>query len=327
LNARRARVDRARTIWQLEDALMRKHRRPLASGPVWAVSLLIIVGGAGSVWAQAPTRDMLLNAFDELRVKAEREGLYDPGSYRNISIRGQSGRVPIEVYTGQVREKLDQFEGVRIVDGGRPRDVKVLIKVWAVPIANGRLTRTKVNLGKYLWRPSERMAFFIETALPMQLAFYQVREGPNGEEVGRDQVLPSPRFPDANRTIRPNRVYRLPVDFELDPDTKDEIMAITAVVSGSGPDLPPKDLLSLNNIDPDHAVFGRYNAALNRVAEEARLSVRFKATAASDPGANPQDLDPDGQVETMGDANKVATIAYGEKNFGELRIRLRKRRD
>jgi hypothetical protein len=306
---------------------MGNRRRPLASGPIRAAVLFSILGGAGPLWAQAPSRDILLNAFDQLRAKAQREGLNDPGSYHNISIRGRSGRaVPIEVYAGRTRERLDQFEGVRILDRGTPRDAKVALKVWAVPFANGRLSRKKVNLGKYLWKPGEAMAFYVDTTIPVQLAFYYVKEGPDGEEVSREQVLPSPKFLDANRTIRPGKPYRLPVDFELENNTRDEIMVITTVVSDSEPDVPPKDLLSYNEVDEDHAVFGRYNTAINRIAEEARRSVRFKATAASDPGADPEALDPDGQVETTGNPNQVATIAYGDKNFGELRIRLHKRR-
>jgi len=313
---------------------MWKCRQPLASALAWAVALFVLVGGTSWLRAQAPSRDALLNAFDELRAKAKSEGIYDPKSFIKLHVpRGGTGEtVSVDLYAGRgVKERLARFRGVPVNDGSTASDVKMAIKVWAVPLRDdGSLTSMKVHLGKHRWRPRERMAIFFETAIPVQVGFYQEFENSDGGEPRLVQVLPDKdpaKFRDARKTVQPGFAYRFPVDIELDDNRDDEVMVIVVVASGTDPDLPPKDqTVTQGKPAKHHAVFSRrYVDALNEKAKEARRLVsRFRATASSDANAAQEDIDPGSMIETTGDPDKVATIAYGDNDFGMLRIRLRK---
>ena len=285
----------------------------------------MLAGVAGPARAQAPAREALLDTFDRLRAEVRRQGIYDPHSYIHVLVpRGPGGPgVPVEMYGGDVKRRLDLFPGVR-GPGDAGRGVKMAIKVWAVPLRDGRLTEKKVHIGKYRWRPREEMAVFFETAVPVQVGFYQEFGG--GEEPRRVRVLPDSKFPDSSRTVQPGYPYKFPVSIELDNNYDDEVMVIVAVASGSDSDLKPAGIGGAKVVEK-HAVFGRYYAAMDRKAREAHLVSRFRASSSGQTDFGGGDPDPGSEAETMGDPDEVATLAYGENDYGMLRLVIHKRTD
>jgi hypothetical protein len=284
--------------------------------------LLVVVGSADPARAQAPSREALLNAFDELRSKVADERIYDPRAYIRLKVPRGRETVPVDLYNGSVRERLARFKGVPLNDG-TASNVKTSIKVWAVPIRNERLTNKKVHLAKYVWGPKEKFAIYFETATPVQVGFYQEFTGAEPK-----LVLPNTEFPDSYKTVKAGTPYRFPVDIELDDNTDEEIMHIVVVASGCFENLPPQQHeQQVNKPAQHHAVFGRkYTDALNKKFAEARRSTRFRATTSGDKTAADEDMDPGSLTETTKEPNDVAIIAYGDNEFGEITIRLKKKR-
>lgn len=272
---------------------------------------VVLLAGAGWISMTAPTvrgqgdgpsRDEVVQAFSDLSKQAK--SAYTSESMPKVAFgKRAEDAVPARVYNGT---GVPFFKGVPI----KNQQTKLIIKVWAVPLDDaGQPTRDKVALDKYLWRPKQRFAVFIDSAVPVQVGIYQ--DFPNQPSERR---LPDPEFPKSYQTVQGgDGPYRFPFDIELDDNLNDELMSIVVVAAGAEPKLHVADKKVSTISGNDYVAFAkRYGEAFDQAAIAAR-KIYFKAVP---PG-----------LESSPNVDDVALIAYGPDQRGQLQIRIRKKKN
>jgi hypothetical protein len=296
---------------------------PLRRWLVIVLSGACVAATALPVRAQGPTRANLIDAFYDLREQTKKA--YKDSFETVIITKSKGDSVPLRVMNQQGRSGITKFKGVDVPASGG--NAKLILKVWAVPLADGREIGKKVHLSKYAWRPKERMHLYFETSTPVYLGFYQDAVDSGGKLTARTKVLPAPAFTQSYKVIEPNQKFRFPVTIELDDDLQDEIMSIVFVTAGD-PDLPIPNTTTTtttptkNNklAEEEFLVFGRsYDAKFDKKAEKVFRLTKFRATT--------DDGDPGSMTSSTGDPDDVAIIAYGNEQSGHVQIRLHKRKN
>ena len=95
------------------------------------------------------------------------------------------------------------------------------IKVW-FSLEDG----TVFNPTKRKMAPKERFYVWIQSAVPVYVSLFQNYAESRPES---KQVYPDAKHPDTLKVIQANVATKLPVPFEMDDDTRDEIMAMVVV--------------------------------------------------------------------------------------------------
>jgi len=95
------------------------------------------------------------------------------------------------------------------------------IKVW-FSLEDG----TVFNPVKRKMAPKERFYVHIQSAVPVYVSLFQNYPESRPES---KQVYPDAKHPDTLKVIQANVATKLPVPFEMDDDTRDEIMAMVVV--------------------------------------------------------------------------------------------------
>lgn len=107
-----------------------------------------------------------------------------------------------------------------------PQPVQLGVKIWAQLIDQAGNEGPFVNLTKYKWSPNQRFYLWLETAVPIQMAFFQ--NYPEGILPSR-QITPDERFPETFGTIMPGRPHRFPVLLAMDDNLINEQVSIVVV--------------------------------------------------------------------------------------------------
>ncbi len=98
---------------------------------------------------------------------------------------------------------------------------KLGVKVW-FELSDGTL----VNPTKRKWSPKERFYIHVQSAVPVYVALFQ--NYPESRPTTR-QVYPDKGFPDSFKALQAGQETKLPVLFEMDDDTRDEIVSMVVV--------------------------------------------------------------------------------------------------
>ena len=160
-----------------------------------------------------------------------------------------------------------------IIPGGLPTCLAV--KIWGQPIDSFGQGGAYVNLTKHKWQRRERFYLWLETAVPIQLAFFQ--NYPEGRPASR-QVSPDVRFPETFATIMPGAPYRFPVKIELDDDLRDEQMSLVVVRADS-------QVLAINGAPISSESASAYASAIitTQTGTPGQVAVEVEAGAGSRP--------------------------------------------
>ena len=120
--------------------------------------------------------------------------------------------------------------------------IKFAIASVAVPATTTSTATTNCNLGIKVWFQLENGTCFnpvkrkmgakekfyvhVQAAVPVYVSLFQNYPDSRPES---KQVYPDTRYPDSFKAIQPGQSTRLPVLFEMDDDTRDEIMSMVVV--------------------------------------------------------------------------------------------------
>ncbi len=119
----------------------------------------------------------------------------------------------------------------RLVGQGTiPTQGCLAVKIWGQLVNPDGTLGPYVNLTKHKWQRKERFYMWLQTAVPIQLSFFQ--NFPEGRPKSK-QISPDPAFPDTFSTIMPGAPYKFPVLIEMDDDLRDEQMGIVVVRADS----------------------------------------------------------------------------------------------
>jgi hypothetical protein len=282
--------------------------------------LLTFLGLPQCGHAQEVSRKDLLKAFSQLQKNAKKA--IDDSDLQVRSRSFPSGDA--EVLVGDA----GRYGPVDVPINGKPVPVKMMVKVWAMPVKDGRETGQAVHLEKYKWQRKERFYLYFESAVPVQIGLYQDYVGDRAPE----RRLPDGKHPESYKTLMPGRSQRLPVLLEMDDNLHDELMSIVAVVAGSQPELSinqPEKQKPEKQTPPKEekvAVVTRarsHGEAMDTISRKCRAgNKRFRATSQFLDVSN-QVADPGSQVIST-NPDDVAIIAFGPETFGYIQLKLHK---
>src|SRR5262249_8898322 len=129
-----------------------------------------------------------------------------------------------------IKEGMIQVKPATVdVQGERVRTTN-MVKVWGELAAGGK----KVSLSGYEGRPNERFYLCFETTAAVRFGFHQT--DPGKEPI---LILPKPKHTKSYETIMPGKPYKLPVLLKMLDTDDDEVVTLSVVVVGSGPDPDP----------------------------------------------------------------------------------------
>ena len=104
----------------------------------------------------------------------------------------------------------------------QPTPCNLGIKVWFSLEDGTCFNPTKRKMGV-----KERFYVHIQSAVPVYVALFQ--NYPESAQPESRQVYPDTRYPDSFKVLQAGQATRLPVAFEMDDDTRDEIMSMVVV--------------------------------------------------------------------------------------------------
>ena len=178
---------------------------------VWVLGVLAVL----LTWCgmgEAADRSEMMSRFDALK--------------SNSMAAVKSGNVEmVEATVGTEKIRLVGQAQIAPVPMPVGPPLRLGVKIWG-QLLDGRF----VNLTKHKWQRSEQFYLWLETAVPIQLAFFQ--NYPEGRPPSR-QVSPDQRFPSTFATIMPGAPYRFPVLIQMDDDLRDEQVSIVVVRADS----------------------------------------------------------------------------------------------
>jgi len=179
----------------------------------WIVGVLVgVVLVASCGMGAAAERSVLMKRFDTL--KANSMAAVANGKVETVEAAVVAGGQKIRL-VGQAQIA----PAPPMIPAGPP--LRLGVKICG-QLLNGQF----VNLTKHKWQRSEQFYLWLETAVPIQLAFFQ--NYPEGRPPSR-QVSPDQRFPSTFATIMPGVPYRFPVLIQMDDDLRDEQVSIVVV--------------------------------------------------------------------------------------------------
>jgi len=103
-----------------------------------------------------------------------------------------------------------------------PTPCNLGIKVWFSLEDGTCFNPTKRKMGV-----KERFYVHIQSAVPVYVALFQ--NYPESAQPESRQVYPDSRYPETFKVLQAGQAIRLPVPFEMDDDTRDEIMSMVVV--------------------------------------------------------------------------------------------------
>ena len=177
----------------------------------WMVGVLVVLVASCGVGV-AQERDVLMNRFAAL--KANSMQAIEDGKVETVEAAVVAGGQKIRL-VGQAQIA----PAPPMIPAGPP--LRLGVKICG-QLLDGRF----VNLTKHKWQRGEPFYLWLETAVPIQLAFFQ--NYPDGRPPSR-QVSPDERFPSTFATIMPGKPYRFPVLIQMDDDLRDELVSIVVV--------------------------------------------------------------------------------------------------
>lgn len=103
-------------------------------------------------------------------------------------------------------------------------EVETGVKVW-FELSDG----TKINPLKHEWSARERFYIYVEAAAPVYVWLFHEKQTDKSSAEQSTQIYPDERYPNSVKAIQAGRKTRLPVRFEMDDDSNDEIMSMVVV--------------------------------------------------------------------------------------------------
>ena len=175
----------------------------------------ILVGMTAISFAQdeAETRRQdFAKSFEQL-TQNTKEGLVKPAVQEVFTKDGKS-------------ENYGKFDiatvAVPVTPQTPPTPCNLGIKVW-FSLEDG----TCFNPVKRKMGVKERFYVHVQTAVPVYVALFQ--NYPESAQPESRQVYPDTKYPETFKVLQAGQAIRLPVAFEMDDDTRDEIMSMVVV--------------------------------------------------------------------------------------------------
>ncbi|MDO4627774.1 MAG: hypothetical protein Q4C70_01185 [Planctomycetia bacterium] len=193
--------------------------------------MLAVVGACGNLFAEESSTirtdserafaQLTSNALDALN-QIQRDK--DSGT-KSIATKFQIAEVqaPAQTTTTTTTTSSDGQTTTQTQTQTTMKPSKLGIKVW-FELADG----TFVNPTKKEWKPREKFYVHVQAAVPVYVALYQ--NYPESRPTSR-QVYPNEKFTDSFKVLQPGQTTKLPVQFEMDNDMRDETMSMVVVRS------------------------------------------------------------------------------------------------
>jgi hypothetical protein len=182
--------------------------------PLFAGIAALLISGNG-IFAQQQDRAAFEKGFEQLTQNAK-DGLAKPIVKDAFSKDGVS-LDKFAIASASVPITTTTTTGTTTA----PTDCNLGIKVW-FQLEDG----TNFNPIKRKMGVKEKFRIHIQAAVPIYVALFQ--NYPDDRPVSR-QVYPAAKYPDSFKAVQPGQSTQLPVIFEMDDDTRDEIMSMVVV--------------------------------------------------------------------------------------------------
>ncbi|EMI53517.1 hypothetical protein [Rhodopirellula sallentina] len=192
----------------------------------------------------------------------------------------------------------------------------ISVKVWGQLVNPNGTPGPYVNLTKHKWERKQRFHLWLDTAVPLQLSFFQ--NYPEGRPKSK-QISPDPQFPSTFSTIMPGAPYKFPVMIEMDDDLRDEQMSIILVRAdanilpvngGATATATATAVISANTLPPNSQVSVSTMANASAQVQQTSQSATAAASAGALAGA--------GGVVGVGGTLKGAPMQQTQEMFVAL---------
>ena len=197
-----------------------------------SIMMLVLMFGLTAIsFAQdeaEPHRLAFAKGFGQL-LKNTEEGLMKPAVTVALSKDGTGGTfqkfniAAVSVPTAQTTtQTVAQTTAQSVAQTATPTSCNLGIKVW-FSLEDG----TCFNPIKRKMGVKERFYVHIQSAVPVYVALFQ--NYPESDQPESKQVYPDAKYPETFKVLQAGQAVKLPVAFEMDDDTRNEIMSMVVV--------------------------------------------------------------------------------------------------